>query len=103
MALAQRHAGVVKGYQAKAKRIEKVEPSFLQVAVKTLVSSAREIREFMVDEIVYETMDTVRLVRYLKYQLGFRPRRAKPAATKREVIPASPMTQPEGVPVFVKR
>ena len=32
--------------------------------------NAREMREFAADEIVYATMDTIRLVNYLRYEFG---------------------------------
>jgi hypothetical protein len=72
--IAKRQAGVTRGYKAKANRLESGGPSLLQRAVTSLLSGAREIREYVVDEIVYATMDTARLLQYLRYELGFKTR-----------------------------
>jgi hypothetical protein len=104
MALAQRQAGVTHGYQEKVKRVQKTEPTLLQLVVKTLLTNARDIREFIADEIVYETLDTLHLLRYIKYQLGFRPRRrGESVNTERTPNFAPPATYPEPVPVMAKR
>ncbi|TAH49561.1 MAG: hypothetical protein EYC68_16745 [Chloroflexota bacterium] len=85
MAIAQRQAGVTRGYKSKTKRAARCEPSLWQRIVKSLRVSAREMREFVVDEIVYETMDTLRVLDYLRYELGFRTRtRVKPVVHELE-------------------
>lgn len=104
MALAQRQAGVTQGYKEKAKRVERNEPSFLSRVVKILVSNAREIREFVVDEIVYATIDTIHVARYVKYQLGFRKRiHVEPLVTEREPHYATSGLQVEPVRILAKR
>ena len=76
MAIAKQSAGVSFGYKPKAKRVERRKPTWLQRMVGTLGANAREMREFAADEIVYETMDTIRLFKYLRYELGLAgPRR----------------------------
>lgn len=69
MAIANRTAGVTRGYKVKAKRAARNEPSGWQRAGTTLRQGAREIVCFAQDEIVYATMDTLRLLEYLRYEL----------------------------------
>jgi hypothetical protein len=76
MAIAQRQVGVTRGYKAKAKakRAERRDSPELAKFLASLRQGARELREFVSDEIVYATMDTLRLMRYVRYELGFRTR-----------------------------
>ncbi len=74
MAITKQQIGVTRGYKAKTKRVEKHEPSVFQIVLTSLHASAREIRDFVRDEMVYATMDTARVLNYLRYELGFRTR-----------------------------
>lgn len=71
MAIAKQTAGVTFGYKPKVKQVERRKPTLLQRIVATCIVNAREMREFVADEIVYETMDTIRLLRYLRYEFGW--------------------------------
>ena len=70
MAIAKQTTGVTIGYKPKAKKGERRKLTLLQRVVVTLIANAREIRAFAADEIVYVTMDTVRLLQYLRYEFG---------------------------------
>lgn len=77
MALAQRHVGVTRGYKVKVKRVERAEPETPRWVVRAVVSlraGARELRELFMDEIVYATIDTLRVMNFVRYELGFRTR-----------------------------
>ncbi len=74
MAIAQRQVSVTRGYKEKAKRVERREPNVLQRVVRSLRTNAREISAYVADEIVYATMDTLRVLNYLRYELGFKTR-----------------------------
>ncbi len=82
MASAKQQVGVRPGYKARERRVrveERREPSQLQKIVGVVLSNARDVREFVADEIVYATMDTIRLWEWLRYELGFRTtQRVKP-------------------------
>ena len=71
MAIAKPSAGVTIGYKPKVKQVERRKPTLLQRVVVSLLANAREMREFAADEIVYATMDTVRLLHYLRYEFGW--------------------------------
>ncbi len=104
MALAQRHAGVTQGYRVKVKRVERTEPAWMVVAWGNVKSSARELRELVRDEIAYATMDTMRVLEYLKYELGFRERKKPaPVVREREAMYAVETLQAEPVGVMAKR
>ena len=76
MAIAKQSAGVTFGYKPKAKRVERRNSTWLQRIVGMCIVNAREMREFVADEIAYETMDTIRLLNYLRYEFGLAgPRR----------------------------
>lgn len=74
MAMAKHNAGVRQGYPTKTKRAVKRAPSVWLRAAASFKQSARALREFGRDELVYATMDTVRLLNSLRYELGFRTR-----------------------------
>lgn len=74
MALAQRQAGVTRGYKVKGKRAERETPAWIGSVVASVRAGARELRGLFVDEIVYATMDTVRVMNFVRYELGFRTR-----------------------------
>ncbi|MBI4673866.1 MAG: hypothetical protein HY741_19645 [Chloroflexi bacterium] len=74
MAIANRTAGVTRGYKPKAKRAAKCEPSVWRRAAASLRQGAREIVAFAQDEIVYATMDTLHLLAYLRYELRIETR-----------------------------
>ncbi len=74
MAIANRTAGVTRGYKAKAKRAARREPNVWQRAVATWRQGAREIACLAQDEIVYATMDTLCLFEYLRYELRLKTR-----------------------------
>jgi hypothetical protein len=66
--------GVRRGYRVNKHRVMPAEVSKVQRLVSTCRSGARELRGFVEDEIVYATMDTLRVLSYLKYELGSRRR-----------------------------
>lgn len=70
MAIAKQSAGVTIGYKPKVKQVERRKPTRLQRMVMSLLANAREMREFAADELVYATMDTMRLLKYLRYEFG---------------------------------
>jgi hypothetical protein len=85
MAIAKQPVSVTRGYKAKAKRVVRREPSLWQTVGMSLRQGARELREFVVDEIVYATMDTLRMINYLRWELGFRTRaRVEPVVQELE-------------------
>lgn len=74
MAIAQRQVGVTRGYRSKAKRAERRYLPQVAKVTASLKQGARELGELVADEIVYATMDTLRLMQYVRYELGFRTR-----------------------------
>lgn len=74
MAIAKRNAGVTLGYKTKPKRAAKRGPNVLLRTARMLRQSAYEIVVFAQDEIVYMTMDTLRLLEYLRYELRMETR-----------------------------
>lgn len=74
MAIVKQQVSVTRGYQAKAHQVKEGHPSLLRRALTSLHAGARELRALMVEEIVCATMDTARLLNYLRYELGFRTR-----------------------------
>jgi hypothetical protein len=77
MALAQRQVGVTRGYKVKVNRVEREEPetpAWIAQVGSSLRAGARELCELFADEIVYATMDTVRVMNFVRYELGFRTR-----------------------------
>lgn len=104
MALAQRQAGVTQGYKEKAKFVERAGPTLLERVAKSLVANAREIRRFAADDIVYATIDTLYVMRYLKSHLGFRKRiHIEPLVTEREPQYQTGGLQVEPVRLLAKR
>lgn len=111
MALAQRQAGVTRGYKVKVKRSERATPARVGGVVAKARAGARELRELFVDEIVYATMDTVRVLNFVRYELGFRTReRVEPIVEDLEnfvhdhdLIHDVGTLQTEQARVFVKR
>jgi hypothetical protein len=87
MAIAKRSAGVTRGYKVKTKRAVKREPGVWQRGLVSLQQSAREIVAFTRDEIVCATIDTLRLLEYLRYEwrIGTRAR-AKPVVRELETF-----------------
>lgn len=74
MAIAKQPVSVTRGYKSKAKRAQQRKPSLWQRVVMSLRQGARELRAFVADEVIYATMDTARLLNYLRWELGFRTR-----------------------------
>jgi hypothetical protein len=91
MAIARQQVGVRQGYRARERRVileERRTLTKLQWIAAGLLSNAREIRDAIADEIVYATMDTVRVLEWLRYEFGFRGvRRGKRAAHGGEQAP----------------
>ncbi len=85
MAIAKQSAGVTVGYKSKAKRVERRKPTLLQRVIGACIANAREMREFVADEIVCETMDTIRLFKYLRYEFGWKNGRRRSADERRTV------------------
>ena len=94
MAIAKQSAGVTIGYKPKVKQVERRKPTLLQRMVVSLIANAREMREFAADEIVYATMDTVRLLNYLRYEFGLAGVRR--TAGERRTTHDEGRTSPEG-------
>lgn len=88
MAIAKQSMGVTVGYKPKVKQVERRKQTLLQRAALSLSANAREIREFVADEIVYATMDTARLLNYLRYEFGL--------AGVRRTVDVRRMTSDEG-------
>jgi hypothetical protein len=85
MAIAQRHAGVTRGYKAKPKKAGKPRTVVLVRLMVGIRRGARELAGYVRDEIAYATMDTARLVEYLRAELGLRTRaRVLPVAQELE-------------------
>src|SRR5258708_39001166 len=96
MAIAQRYAGVRRGYKTKTITAARREPTPLQRVVTSLIGGARELRAFVADELVYETIDTLRVLQYVRYELGFRPQsRSKPTTPEAERFELQPDRRPD--------
>jgi hypothetical protein len=78
--------------QARPRRSREAPPSRVNPSLRRV---ARGIRQTVADEIVYATIDTIRLWRYLRFQMGARSRpdartvgnAADPVGRKREAHP----------------
>jgi|GEM_PF-2800611 hypothetical protein len=87
MAIAKRSAGVTRGYKVKINRVAKHEPNVWQRGLASLQQGAREIVAFTRDEIVCATIDTLRLLEYLRYELRLGTRtRVKPVVRELETF-----------------
>lgn len=74
MAIAKQQPGVTRGYRTKAQRAMPRKPTMVRRIVMSLRQGARELHEFVTDELVYATIDTVRILNFLRWELGFRTR-----------------------------
>lgn len=74
MAIAKKQVSVTQGYKPRTRVGTPRKANALQRALTSLGQNAREVCEFITDEIVYATMDTVRVLNYLRYEFGFRAR-----------------------------
>lgn len=72
MAIAQRSVGVRRGYKPKTKSTMRRESLVLRRVAASLLGGARELGSLVADEIIYATMDTLRVMQYVRYELGFR-------------------------------
>lgn len=79
MAIAKQSAGVTIGYKPKPKQVESRKPTRLQRMAVSVRANAREMSAFAADEIVYAMMDTMRLLKYLRYEFGFAGMRRRTA------------------------
>ncbi len=74
MAIAQKHNGVTRGYKSKTQRVARREPGLRARAWATCRIGARELRALVADEIICATIDTVRVLDFLRVGLGWRTR-----------------------------
>lgn len=74
MAIVKQQASVTRGYKPKGQRTAPRKLSLWQRINLSVRQGARELREFVTGELVYATMDTVRLLNFLRWELGFRTR-----------------------------
>ncbi len=68
-------SGVKRGYKPKQKLVKRREFDFVQQSVIILNQFAREALAFLTDEIVYATIDTLRVLRYLRAEFRRAPRK----------------------------
>lgn len=95
MAAVTPNMGVTPRKQIQAERA--VEPGGVRTVLSTCRQGAREIAALLGDEIVYATIDTLRVVLWLRYQLGIDRRAYKtPLQMEREQRQraAQPVTEP---------
>ena len=59
-------SGVKRGYKPKQKSVKRREFDFVQQSAVILNQFARETLAFLADEIVYATIDTLHVLRYLR-------------------------------------
>lgn len=86
MAIAKPSSGVTIGYKPKAKRVERRKPTWLQWTAAGVIRNGRELCEFAADEIVYATMDTARLLNYLRYEFGLAGMRRRTTDVRRTTM-----------------
>ncbi|HZQ06277.1 MAG TPA: hypothetical protein VFD70_06820 [Anaerolineae bacterium] len=68
-------SGVKRGYKPKQKSVKRHEVTLAQKTLITLNQLARETLAYLADEMVYATIDTVRVLRYIRAEFGRAPRR----------------------------
>lgn len=69
MAIAKQAVGVTRGYKSRTQRAAKQRPNVLERAGSSFQQSARALLNLARAEIVYATIDTMRLLEYMQYAL----------------------------------